>query len=149
MSAGPDRQLNERMDNVSASFDALDSDSDTDSNGDLETDENMKVILSEIQRNVKQTNKTFDKMKKKKKKKTVKDVKKSNSELKKLNAELKQTVNELKTEVGDLEKTVGLNTFKAERLKSHSRRNNLIVYMEFRRNRVRIMKRPKRNFAHI
>ena len=66
MSAGPDRQLNERMDNVSASFGALDSDSDTDSNGDLETDENMKMILSEIQRYVKQINKTFDNMGEKK-----------------------------------------------------------------------------------
>ena len=126
MSAVPDRQLNERADNVSASFDnALESDSDADSNGELEleTNENMKVILLDIQRNVKQINKKFDKMKK-----AVKYVQKSNSELKKQNVELKETVNELKNQVGELEKTVGQNTLKAERLEAHSRRNNLFVY---------------------
>ena len=97
-----DRQLKERVDNVSASFDnALESDSDADSNGELEleTNENMKVILLDIQRNVKQINKKFDKMKK-----AVKDVQKSNSELQKQNVEMKETVNELKIQVGDLEK---------------------------------------------
>ncbi|MEW8547053.1 MAG: hypothetical protein AB2693_26355 [Candidatus Thiodiazotropha sp.] len=126
MSAGSDRDFVEHTENASANFDdALDSESDTGSNGELnfESDENMKVILLDIRRNVKQINHKFDKMKK-----SVKDLQKSNSDLKKQNVELKQTVEDLKEQVGDLEKTVGQNTLKAERLEAHSRRNNLIIY---------------------
>ena len=90
---------------------------------DVESEINLKTILLDIRKDVKQINHKFDTMKK-----SIKDLKKSNKLLQRQNVDLTKTVSDLKDQVDNLETTVQKNTDANERIEAQSRRSNLIFY---------------------
>ena len=108
------------------------SDTDTDSEVDIDPNEtdidveseiNLKTILLDIRKDVKQINHKFGTMKK-----SIKDLKKSNKLLQRQNDDLTKTVSDLKDQVDNLETTVQKNTNANERMEAQARRSNLIFY---------------------
>ncbi|MEW8548715.1 MAG: hypothetical protein AB2693_34875 [Candidatus Thiodiazotropha sp.] len=106
------------------------SDTDIDTDIDLEIDStdidpnsDMKTLLLDIRKDVKQINHKFDSMKK-----SVKELKQSNKQLQRQNENLTKVVSELKEQVSQLEIDSRKNAEANEKLESQSRRSNLILY---------------------
>ena len=79
---------------------------------DLEVSLNVKDILLEIRREVKQTNRKFDSMKK-----SIKGLKESNNQLLHENVELRESVSGLTTRVENLESIIQSNCEHTEKLR--------------------------------
>ena len=90
---------------------------------DIDSEINLKTILLDIRKDVKQINHKFDTMKK-----LIKDLKKSNKLLQRQNDNLTKTISELKGQVDDMELSIQKNTDANERMEAQSRRSNLIIY---------------------
>ena len=123
----PDEQSNEQSEPEQTQSDPeTDTEYEIDPNDidtDLEGESNLKTILLDIRKDVKQINHKFDNMKK-----SIKDLKQSNKKLQRQNDNLTQTVSELKTQVHNLERVAQKNNEATERLEAQSRRSNLIIY---------------------
>ena len=89
----------------------------------LESDSDLKSLLLDIRKDVKQINHKFDNMKK-----SIKDLKQSNKILQRQNEGLTETVANLKIQVQNLEQIAYRNSEANEKLESQSRRSNLIIY---------------------
>ena len=96
--------------------DETDSDIDIDpeeADIDIDSEINLKTILLDIRKDVKQINHKFDTMKK-----SIKDLKKSNKLLQRQNDNLTKTVSELKGQVDDMELAIQQNTDANERIEA-------------------------------
>lgn len=90
---------------------------------DIDPNSDLKTLLLDIRKDVKQINHKFDTMKK-----SVKELKQSNKQLQRQNENLTKVVSELKEQVNRLEVDSRKNTEANEKLESQSRRSNLILY---------------------
>lgn len=90
---------------------------------DIDPNSDMKTLLLDIRKDVKEINHKFNTMKK-----SVKELKQSNKQLQCQNEDLTKVVSELKEQVNQLEIESRKNTEANEKIESQSRRSNLILY---------------------
>ena len=91
--------------------------------GEFEVSVNLKDILLEVRRDVKQINWKFDSMER-----SIKGLQESNTHLLQENMELRESVSGLTTRVENLETIIQSNCEHTEKIEAQSRRSNLNIY---------------------